>query len=165
MPPAQPARSHALPMLTAALTASPAKPGGASDGAAERVAYAPRPPPQQQDGGAPTLASDEAGAGQRPGIGPSAPSQDSRPLPRRALASGGRSGDPVLLESFLNAGMHATSAEVRGTPMAQCNALAQDGRCCEQLYMCGAADLPTAGETACGVQIMVRTFADVLHWV
>ena len=114
MPPAQPAGSNALSMLTAALKISPME----SDVVAEPAALELRSR-QQQHGGVPTQASEEAGPGQRPRDSPSAPRQETRPLPRRALGSGGRSGDPVLLESFLNAGVHATSAEVRGALIAR----------------------------------------------
>ena len=114
-PPPQQAGSSALSMLTAALNASPTETGVA----AEPAATEPRPA-QQQHGGAPDLASAEALPGQWPWDGPSAPNSKSRSPQRRALGSGGRSGDPVLLESFLNAGMHATSVEVRGAPMSPC---------------------------------------------
>ncbi len=116
-PPPQQAASSALSMLTAALTASPTKPANAAEPAAAELHSA-----RQQHGSAAAVASAEAGLGQWPRHRPSAPSQASRPLPRRVLGSGGRSGDPVLLESFLNAGMHVTGAEVRGALVSQCTA-------------------------------------------
>ena len=108
-PPQHRARSHALSMLTAALKASPMEP----DDAAPPARAAAVSPPQQRQQVQPTpsvLASDEAG-GDRPDR-PRTPVPEARP-PRRVLGRG-LSGDPVLLESFLNAGMHAGSAEVRG---------------------------------------------------
>ncbi len=111
-PPPQQAGSSALSMLTAALRASSTEPVDEEEPAAVEPL-----PAQQQHGEAPVAASAEAGPGWLPWDGPSVPSQDSRPLPPRALGSDGRSGDPVLLESFLSAGMHAASAEVRGAPM------------------------------------------------
>jgi hypothetical protein len=62
--------------------------------------------------------------------------------PRSALGSGGLSGDPVLLESFLSAGLRASSTEVsahtmpEGRPMCAWRCLVAQHHQCQSLRAC-----------------------------
>ena len=105
-------RSTTLSLLTAALRVSPVETGHAPE-SARLDATGPQQQQSQRAATPAVLTSGEAGHGEPDR--PATPGQASR-LPRRVLGSGGPSGDPVLLESFLAAGMDASSAEVRAPP-------------------------------------------------